>query len=129
MHIKIDGNNYIILEDSYTAIPRNVYSQAKRVKGPSLQMVKVILGTVYDIEVSIIDLNKDTASQLQKSILKTGFDVEFYDTDSKAYKTQNCYAPDTKLKIKRTSSDMSKIYYDVVELVLTANQAADWVVT
>lgn len=126
MHIKIDGNFYNILEGTLVPIPRNIYSQAKRVKNYTLKMIKVKLGTVYDIKVTIFGLNKETASQLQQSILKPEFDVEFYDTYSKSNKTLSFYAPDTELLIKRGYKD--DVVYDDVPLTLTANEAADWVV-
>lgn len=128
MYIKIDGETYKILENTYKATPKNIYSQAKRVKSPSLIMVKTLLGTVYEIQATIMNLNKETGNKLKKILIKSAFDVEFYDDYSNAYKTQSFYAPDTEMQIKRINEALDKIIYDDVNIVLTANQAANWVV-
>lgn len=129
MHIKIGDLVFTNIErKNYKVIPRNVYAQAKRTRGKSLKMIKVRLGTVYDIKVTIFDLDKNNASDLQKEILKPEIDIEFYDTYSKEYKTQNCYCQDAELAIKRSFKDDTNILYEPLQLNITANQAADWVV-
>lgn len=129
LHIKIGDLKFTSIETkSYKAIPRNVYSQAKRARGKSLKMIKVKLGTVYDIKVTIFDLDKNSASDLQKEILKSEVDVEFYDTYSKSYKIQNCYCQDAELAISRSFKNDSEILYEPLQLNITANQAASWVV-
>ena len=132
MHIKLDDLNIedkMILKESYSATPKNVYSKAERSKGPSLKMIKVWLGAVYEIKFTLnhLKLNKDFVSSLRQKIMKSEINVEFYDDYSKSYKTQNCYCQDTEAKIRLFKDNDNKIYYEDISLVFTANQAADWI--
>ena len=56
LYIKIDDlyiPDYAIVPKSYSATPKNVYSKAERSRGPSLRMVKVLLGAVYEIKFTL----------------------------------------------------------------------------
>lgn len=129
MYIKLDELTFTSIEEkSYKAMPKNVYAQAKRVKSSSLKMVKVRLGTVYEIHVTILNLNKNSASDLIKVILKPEINVEFYDTYSKSYKILSCYCQDVENTIKRAFKNDQEILYEPLLLKLVANEAASWVV-
>lgn len=129
LYIKLDELTFTSIEEkSYKAMPKNVYAQAKRVKSSSLKMVKVRLGTVYEIHVTIFNLNKNSASDLIKVILKPEINVEFYDTYSKSYKILNCYCQDVENTIKRAFKNDQEILYEPLSLKLVANEAASWVV-
>lgn len=132
MHIKLDDLNIegkMILKDSYSATPKNVYSKAERSKGKSLKMIKVLLGSVYEIKFTLdhIKLTKEFVSNLRKKIMKSEINVEFYDDYSKEYKIQNCYCQDTETKIRFMKKDDSKIFYNDIDLIFIANQSADWI--
>lgn len=130
MYIKID-DLYIpdnaIVPKSYAATPKNVYSKAERSRGPSLKMVKVLLGAVYEIKFTLNGkkLTKEFVSSLRKKIMKPEINIEFYDEYSLSQKTQNCYCQDTEMKIRLIRGENLK--YDDIPLVFTANQSADWV--
>lgn len=130
MYIKID-DLYIpdnaIVPKSYSATPKNVYSKAERSRGPSLKMVKVLLGAVYEIKFTLNNkkLSKEFVSSLRQKIMKPEINVEFYDEYSSSQKVQNCYCQDTEMKIRLIRGDNLK--YDDIALVFTANQSADWI--
>lgn len=130
MYIKIDDlyiPDYAIVPKSYSATPKNVYSKAERSRGPSLRMVKVLLGAVYEIKFTLNNkkLSKEFVSSLRKKIMKPEINVEFYDEYSSSQKIQNCYCQDTEMKIRLIRGDNLK--YDDIALVFTANQSADWI--
>lgn len=130
MHIKLDElliSEEMILKDTYDATPKNVYEKAKRSHGKSLKMIKVFLGTVYEIEFSLnhMKMNKEFVSSLRKKILQPEIDVEFYDDCSKSYKIQNCYCQDAKMKKRFFRGD--RIYYEDIPLIFVANQSANWI--
>lgn len=132
MYIKLDDLTIIdnmILKNTYSATPKNVYKSAKRSQGKSLKMIKVLLGAVYEIKFKLnhMKITKEFASQLRQIIMKPEINVEFYDDYSASYKIQNFYCQDTEGKIRFTKKNDTKIYYDDIELVFTANQSADWI--
>lgn len=129
MYIKLDDlliTDNMILPNTYDATPKNIYEKAKRSRGKSLKMIKVFLGSVYEIEFSLnhMKLTKDFVSKLRNKILQPEINVEFYDDCSESYKIQNCYCQDTKMKKRFFRGE--KIYYEDIPLIFVANQSADW---
>lgn len=130
MYIKLDNlviSKNMILPNSYSATPKNVYSKAERSRGKSLKMIKVLLGSVYEIKVTLdhMKLRKDFVSQLRQTIMKPEINVEFYDDYSSSQKVQNCYCQDTEMKLRLIRGDDFR--YEDISLVFTANQAANWI--
>ncbi len=130
MYIKLDDlliTENMILPKSYSATPKNVYSKAERSRGKSLKMIKVLLGSVYEIKFTLdhMKLRKDFVSQLRQTIMKPEINVEFYDDYSSSQKVQNCYCQDTEMKLRLIRGDDFR--YEDIALVFTANQAANWI--
>ncbi len=130
MHIKLDDlliPDNMILPKSYSDTPKNVYSKAERSRGKSLKMIKVLLGSVYEIKFTLNNkkLTKDFVSALRKKVMKPEINVEFYDHYSSSRKTQNCYCQDTEIKLRLIRGDDFR--YEDIALVFTANQSADWI--
>lgn len=131
MYIKLDdlvitGN--MTNPKSYDATPKNVYKSAKRSQGKSLKMIKVLLGTVYEIQFTLnhLKIRKEFVSQLRRIIMKPEINVEFYDDYSLSYKILNCYCQDTEMK-KRLIRANDELFYEDISLVFVANQSADWI--
>ncbi len=130
MYIKLDDlliPENMILPKTYSDTPKNVYSKAQRSRSKSLKMIKVLLGSVYEIKFTLNNkkLTKDFVSKLRKEVMKPEINVEFYDHYSSSQKIQNCYCQDTEMKIRLIRGDNLK--YDDIALVFTANQSADWI--
>ena len=58
VHLYIKINDLLISDNmispkSYSATPKNVYSKAERSRGKSLKMIKVLIGSVYEIKVTL----------------------------------------------------------------------------
>lgn len=130
MYIKLDDlliPENMILPETYSATPKNVYSKAERSKGKSLKMIKVLLGAVYEINFSLnkMKLTKEFMNQLRQKVMKPEINVEFYDDYSASYKIQNCYCQDTDFKVRLIRGELIK--YTDTTLAFVANQSADWI--
>lgn len=130
MYIKLDDlliPDNMIVPKTYSATPKNVYSKAERSRGTSLKMIKVLLGSVYEIKVTLdhMKLRKDFVSQLRQIIMKPEITVNFFDDYSQSQKVQNCYCQDTEIKLRLIRGDNFR--YEDIALVFIANQSADWI--
>lgn len=130
MHIKLDDlliTDNMIVAKTYSATPKNIYSKAERSRGRSLKMIKVLLGSVYEIKVTLdhMKLRKEFVSQLRQIIMKPEIRVNFFDDYSQSQKVQNCYCQDTEIKLRLIRGDNFR--YEDIALVFIANQSADWI--
>lgn len=126
MYIKM-GNYTIkdenIKEEGYTVKLENTYSQAKRTN--TLQMVKVLIGKVYTVNATLINVTSDEYRQIQKIALQPDISVQFYDDAyAEAYVTQSMYCPTIEATAKRQTLD-GTILYGEIEIEFIANQAAN----
>ncbi len=130
MYIKLDDlliPDNMIVPKTYSATPKNVYSKAERSRGKSLKMIKVLLGSVYEIKVTLNNkkLRKDFVSQLRKIVMKPEISVDFFDDYSLSQKIQNCYCQDTEIKLRLIRGDDFR--YEDISLIFIANQSANWI--
>ncbi len=130
MYIKLDElliPDNMIITKNYSATPKNVYSKAERSRGNSLKMIKVLLGSVYEIKVTLnhMKLDKTFVSQLRQEIMKPEINVDFFDDYSLSQKVQSCYCQDTEIKFRLIRGDNFR--YEDISLVFIANQAANWI--
>ena len=120
-HLHIKMNNLTltnIQKDGYKATLENVYSQAKRTN--TLKMVKVLIGQVYTLSVTLIDVQSPLMQQIQQIALLPEITVEFYDENTRKYITQNMYCTTVKKTVKRQINDNTMLY-DTVTLDFVAN--------
>lgn len=90
MHIKMNDLKITNIEkNGYKAVEENVYAQAKRAN--SLKMIKILLGQIYTISVTLINVTSTQMRQIQMTGLLPEINVEFYDENSGSYITQNMY--------------------------------------
>ena len=130
MYIKLNDlliSDNMISPKSYSATPKNVYSKADRSRGKSLKMIKVLLGSVYEIKVTLncMKLDKNFISQLRQEIMKPEINVDFWDDYSLSQKVQNCYCQDTQIKLRLIRGE--NLRYEDIPLIFIANQAANWI--
>lgn len=119
MHIKMNNLTLTnIQKDGYKATLENVYSQAKRTN--TLKMVKVLIGQVYTLSVTLIDVQSPLMQQIQQIALLPEITVEFYDENTREYITQNMYCTTVKKTVKRQINDNTMLY-DTVTLDFVAN--------
>ena len=119
MHIKMNNLTLTnIQKDGYKATLENVYSQAKRTN--TLKMVKVLIGQVYTLSVTLIDVQSPLMQQIQQIALLPEITVEFYDENTRKYITQNMYCTTVKKTVKRQINDNTMLY-DTVTLDFVAN--------
>lgn len=127
LHIKM--NDFIIpaekiLKEGYNVALENTYAQAKRTN--TLQMVKILIGKVYTLSVTLHNITTDEMKQIQKIALQPEINVEFYD-DSYAedYVTQNMYCTTVTRNAIREFKD-GKILYKDFTLKFRGNQKVDF---
>lgn len=121
MHIKM--NELVITnikEKSFNAILENVYSQAKRTN--TLKMVKVLLGQVYNVKVTLYHVTSNQMRNIQNIALNSEIIVEFYDERKGKYITQNMYCKTIDKPVKRELSD-GTMYYEEINLEFIGNEA------
>lgn len=120
LHIKMNNLTITnILENSYKATLENVYSQAKRAN--SLKMIKVLIGQVYTVSVTVYDVKSPQMQQIQKLALLSEINVEFYDEDSRTYIIQNMYCKPINKQVKRELKN-GEMFYEKVTLEFVGNE-------
>lgn len=119
LHIKMNDLKLTnIKEDGYSATLENVYSQAKRTN--TLKMVKVLIGQVYTVSVTLFNIKSSVMSDIQTIALDPEITVEFYDEKKKKYITQNMYCKTVQKTVKRELKN-GEMFYDEVTLEFVAN--------
>lgn len=127
MHIKIDDfviTGDKILKDGYKVKLENTYSQAKRTN--TLKMIKILIGKVYTVSVTLKDLTTDEMKQIQKIALNPDIMVEFYDDSyAEGYVTQSMYCTTLDKTTSRILKNGKFLYGDLT-LQFIGNQKVDF---
>lgn len=108
-----------IKEGGFKAVLENVYSQAKRTN--TLKMVKVLIGQVYTLSVTLFYVKSSQMQQIQKLALLPEINVEFYDEDTKRYITQNMYCKTVDKTVKRELKN-GEMFYEEVTIEFVGNE-------
>ena len=126
LHIKMDNFTITddkILKDSYIVKLENTYAQAKRTN--TLQMVKILIGKVYTVQATLMNITSDELRQIQAIALRPDISAEFFDDNlTGQYVVQSMYCPTIEAKAKKQLAN-GKILYNDITLELIGNQAAD----
>lgn len=123
MYIKMDGYTIPdnkIKKEGYSVKLENTYSQAKRTN--TLLMVKILIGKVYTLNVTLINITSDEIRQIQRKALNPNIQVEFFDDQYVGdYVTQDMYCTTVDATASTQRKD-GKIIYDEITLEFIANQ-------